>query len=63
MYIILGEFSNEMSIFMTFPTSEWELLIIDRLDPILVFPGQFNFLKNITGYIHINKDLGIRGVP
>lgn len=52
-----------MSMLITLPTTKWDLLIVNRLEPILILLGEFSPFRQILRDVHIKIDTCIRGVP
>ena len=47
---------------MAFSTYEWNVLIVWKLDPIIIFMGEEDGIQKSLSYMHVNTDPGIGGI-
>ena len=62
MSCIEREFSEEMTMFVAFPTSEWNFFVVDGLRPILVMILQCDGSWERHSYVQIHTDSRVGGV-
>jgi hypothetical protein len=56
---IKGEISEEMVMFMTSPTSEWNVFIVQSLNPFIVLIVDIDYIWKWLGEIHIDTHVCI----
>ena len=59
---IEGAVSEEMSVLMIFPASEWDVFIVDGLGPILVMVFKRYGSQKWLGYVQVYANVFIGGV-
>jgi hypothetical protein len=54
--------SEKMTVFVAFPTLEWNVFVVDGLGPVLIMIFKYYGSQEWLGYVQVHTDACIRGV-